>query len=254
MRIGNAFEFVGRCAAEADAIRIVDDFRAIIRQFGFTACAGGSWVGLGTKYYASRLYFADWPTDWIEIYQREKLFLHDPIVTEARRSMAPFLWSEVREKMMLTEGLRRAIAFGDDYGWREIFAVPIHGPMGYEGLVSMAAREDLALAAADRAVLEIVARAVHYRCWATPGLGATSPERPPLTSRQIDCLRWVAAGKSDSDIALLLGISTDTVHFHIEEAKRRLGVRSRVQAVAHLVLDGTLTSLLSVPPRAAPPP
>ena len=53
-------------------------------------------------------------------------------------------------------------------------------------------------------------------------------------------MRWVAAGKSDSDIATLLKISPATAHFHVEKVKTALGVRSRTEAVALLVLDGLL--------------
>jgi DNA-binding CsgD family transcriptional regulator len=39
---------------------------------------------------------------------------------------------------------------------------------------------------------------------------------------------------------LLVGISSATAHFHIEQAKRRLGVRTRVEAVAVGVLNGLI--------------
>lgn len=53
-----------------------------------------------------------------------------------------------------------------------------------------------------------------------------------LTDRQIECLRWVKAGKSSYDIGQILEISQYTVDEHIGEACARLGVRTRVQAVA----------------------
>jgi hypothetical protein len=34
----------------------------------------------------------------------------------------------------------------------------------------------------------------------------------PLTPRQIECLRWVHAGKTDGEIGSLLGVSGSTVH------------------------------------------
>lgn len=54
---------------------------------------------------------------------------------------------------------------------------------------------------------------------------------PYLTPRQRECLQWVAAGKSEWDIAAIMNIGQSTVHSHIESAKRTLGVASRVQAV-----------------------
>jgi DNA-binding CsgD family transcriptional regulator len=54
----------------------------------------------------------------------------------------------------------------------------------------------------------------------------------PLTVRELECLRWVARGKTDGEIAVILAISPRTARFHIENAKRKLGVAKRVHAVA----------------------
>ena len=53
-----------------------------------------------------------------------------------------------------------------------------------------------------------------------------------LTVRQIECLEWVQAGKSSSDIGHILGVSNRTVDEHLAEACKRLQVRTRIQAVA----------------------
>jgi LuxR family quorum sensing-dependent transcriptional regulator len=59
-----------------------------------------------------------------------------------------------------------------------------------------------------------------------------------VTEREREVMRWVATGKSDWQIGSLIGITRATVHFHVEQTKKKLGVRSRVQAVAILVLHG----------------
>jgi LuxR family quorum sensing-dependent transcriptional regulator len=59
-----------------------------------------------------------------------------------------------------------------------------------------------------------------------------------LTHRELECIRWVVAGKTDVEIANLLGVSQTTVRTHIDQARRKLGARSRAQAVARLVLSG----------------
>ena len=55
--------------------------------------------------------------------------------------------------------------------------------------------------------------------------------RPNLTRRQRECLAWVEQGKSSADIGTILGLSPETVNEHVAEACRRLGVRTRIQAV-----------------------
>ncbi|HEY1978811.1 MAG TPA: helix-turn-helix domain-containing protein [Xanthobacteraceae bacterium] len=77
-----------------------------------------------------------------------------------------------------------------------------------------------------------------------PYLGGIRHLRPgpgaKLSPREIECLQWAAAGKSDTDIAALVGVKPATAHFHIEQAKKRLGVKSRVEAVAVGVLQGII--------------
>jgi DNA-binding CsgD family transcriptional regulator len=72
-------------------------------------------------------------------------------------------------------------------------------------------------------------------------LGLASPQRfaaLPLTPRECEVLRWVAAGKTDRDIAGLLGISVRTVQKHLERCYIALGVETRTAAVMRAL--GTL--------------
>lgn len=55
--------------------------------------------------------------------------------------------------------------------------------------------------------------------------------QPMLSARQLQCLSWVQAGKSSSDIGTILGLSPRTVDDHIAAACERMGVRTRLQAV-----------------------
>ena len=68
--------------------------------------------------------------------------------------------------------------------------------------------------------------------------------RPPsqhvLTPRQLECLKWVGEGKSSVDIGSILDIAPSTVNEHLAHACRRLGVRTRVQAIVECFRNGWL--------------
>jgi DNA-binding CsgD family transcriptional regulator len=53
-----------------------------------------------------------------------------------------------------------------------------------------------------------------------------------LTPRELEVLRWVAPGKTNAEIALLLYISPETVRRHMRNVFSKLGVRTRTAAVA----------------------
>lgn len=57
------------------------------------------------------------------------------------------------------------------------------------------------------------------------------PERLNLSDREIETLTWAARGKTSAEIAQILNLSKRTVDFHIDNAKEKLGVATRIQAV-----------------------
>src|SRR5690349_14676136 len=61
-----------------------------------------------------------------------------------------------------------------------------------------------------------------------------------LTRRECEVLDWIAQGKSDWQIGQILSISAKTVNYHVENAKRKLGVATRIQAVVAAIRSGDL--------------
>jgi len=59
----------------------------------------------------------------------------------------------------------------------------------------------------------------------------TTTSSVELTPRQLDVLRYVAAGYSTDNIAKTLGISTETVRNHVRGLMGRLGAHTRLEAV-----------------------
>lgn len=58
-----------------------------------------------------------------------------------------------------------------------------------------------------------------------------------LTQREIEVLMWVARGKTNKDIADILGMSPRTVNKHLEHIYIKLGVETRTAAAAFLNVD-----------------
>ncbi|MCH7719349.1 MAG: PAS domain S-box protein, partial [Chloroflexi bacterium] len=61
-----------------------------------------------------------------------------------------------------------------------------------------------------------------------------------LTFREVTVLSLIAGGKSDKEIAALLGLSPFTVNKHSSNLVRKLGARSRSQAAARAVREGII--------------
>ena len=58
-----------------------------------------------------------------------------------------------------------------------------------------------------------------------------SDDKPTLTDRQLECLAWAQEGKSASEIGQIIGLTGRGVEKCFYTVYRRLGVRTRLQAV-----------------------
>jgi DNA-binding CsgD family transcriptional regulator len=239
LRARLGLEFVARCAGDDPLPAVIADFRRTIAAFGFVASACGAWVWAGDQR-KTRFFFIDWPQDWHDLYMSKGWLVDDFVISEVARRMTPFLWEDVRAERELTEKESEVYAGARKYGWVERLSVPIHGPVGYQAVVTMTTKESLAVAPEERAVLQTMALTIHERCRSVIGLDDMSDGAIKLTKREIECLQWVAAGKTDWEIGQLLQLAAATVHFHVERAKKKLNTRTRAQAVALLVLLGLL--------------
>ena len=56
-----------------------------------------------------------------------------------------------------------------------------------------------------------------------------------ITARELDCLKWMAAGKTAWEASVILGISERTVRFHLNAAREKLDCLTTTQAVAKAV-------------------
>ena len=121
----------------------------------------------------------------------------------------------------------------DTYGVGAAIVAPAYLPGGVIGAVVWATPDpafDVAsIFAAHAETLHILA----LKFVATyEGAMATPDEIPArLTRREIQCLKWAAAGKTDAEIGQLVAISLPTVRFHVTNAARKLRVAGRSQAI-----------------------
>jgi DNA-binding CsgD family transcriptional regulator len=53
-----------------------------------------------------------------------------------------------------------------------------------------------------------------------------------LTERELECLAWIAEGKTSEEIALILGISRNTINNYITSVMRKTATKTRSEAIA----------------------
>ncbi len=177
------------------------------------------------------------PPAWLQRYNELGYVRHDPIVRELSQTYQPYSWSEVRSRRKLLPDDEKIFTEASGYGMNDGFCVPIVEAGGYTGLVNLAA---------FAMPLQYDARIpVKYACLSLHSKLSLLRRRITdtafdLTEREMECLRWAAAGKSDWEIGQILSISSKTVNYHIENTKRKFGVATRVQAIVAALRTGKL--------------
>lgn len=84
----------------------------------------------------------------------------------------------------------------------------------------------------------------------TDGVRAGLRRTAALTERERRVLSELALGRSTEEMAATIYLSPHTVRSHIKSAMAKLGARTRAQAVALALADGTITADLAAPVSA----
>ncbi|MEL5876590.1 LuxR family transcriptional regulator [Cereibacter sphaeroides] len=179
--------------------------------------------------------YANYPDSWKMHYMRRNLHRVDPTIHKSALSIAPVDWSRFERD----ERFRAVFFAAEDFGITpQGLTVPVRGPYGDRGLLSVTrncARSEWEKH--KRAVIgELQVAAVHlHDAVMRSDVISRALRQPRLSTREIEVLQWAAAGKSQTDIGDILGISHRTVEVHLRSAREKLGTLSTVQAVGRAI-------------------
>jgi len=225
-------------------------------EYGFTAStyADCSRVPLPrepTPYFVTSL-----DRGFLATYLEHDLPAFDPTVRRAASSNAPFLWSDcpdyrrhLKPRPGVKGRVRLLVELASDHGYRDGYVLPCHArdPFGQprSAIISLFWPGDpaeLERHGQPPSWFRLAALLYHERVLALRG----QVDAPPaaiglLTDRERECLVWACRGKTNGETADILNISERTVIHHLGNAMRKLGVHSKVHAVAVAVRMGLVT-------------
>jgi DNA-binding CsgD family transcriptional regulator len=179
-----------------------------------------------------------YPASWIARYLQMNYVDIDPVLREGFRRTLPFEWRELeiqnpREGELMVDALAHGVG---PHG----YSIPVRSKQGHRGLFSVSSSksdQDWAdfLKTAKPILIEVANR-LHRRVIAD----IFGENRPHLTERELECLRWIAAGKDASEIAVILNISPHTARDYLKSARYKLDCVTSAQAVSKAVGLGLL--------------
>jgi len=174
-----------------------------------------------------------WSREDLLAYSGDGWAERDPLLQSAVEQEAPFLWSEDGWRNSGHCEYSQYLALNGIAGGA---TVPLGGGPGKLGAMTFLAVSDNILAAETLHAANVVALFGLARVQVLRE-GITLQSRTPvplksLSRRQMDILHWVAEGKTNREIAVIMGRTLSTINYHLEQIKQKLGATNRASAAA----------------------
>jgi DNA-binding CsgD family transcriptional regulator len=178
---------------------------------------------------ANAIVYIDAPLGFAAEFDREGFGPDHPLITRALLRLEPFSNAETNATHLTVTQRRVLQRVSVSLNVRDGWTFPIAREGQFEGIVMLGGlKPDMSPMLCS--MLHLASHTAFTR--AQDLANGTAVKAHNLTNREVECLHWVAAGKTDLEIAVILSFSARTARFHIENAKRKLRVATRVQAVA----------------------
>jgi LuxR family transcriptional regulator, quorum-sensing system regulator CciR len=226
---------VRRCTSAEDLHKLLAD---VTLELGFDYFALLHHQSL-THPASGFLLLHNYPEPWEQEIARRGLSPFDPVHLACQRTNAGFSWDELSGLIHLTSEHRHVLERARYHGLGAGFTVPATVLGEPLGSISFACRRPHQLPRRQLLWSELIgvhafkhARRMHQ--------SARSFQMPRLSPREIQCIRLVAAGKSDWETARILNISEETVHQYVKRARAAYDVVTRTQLVVRSLRDGRI--------------
>ena len=231
--IDAAFERLETLSAAANTTELFEIFENIIRDYGVRGYSTGNFEASGPSLnYHHRSY-----RGWMEHYNENSYFDHCAATQRLLATSAPFRFEALRQSPNLTkmnvQVLDEALAFDRKFG----LLVPVHVRGVSRGWVTFVSDESNTDPQVDL-ILTMLAMSFHSELRIAGRWSAD--DAITLTPRESEILKWLAVGKTTSDVGDILGISDATVLFHYQNAARKYGTQSRTQTVIEAMRRGAI--------------
>lgn len=233
--------FVAQCREVENAAALHALVEAIARDMGFDYFSLTQMDLSRPTGERARIGISNYPASWVAELIAHDLAPADPTLAAARRCLTGFGWDEIGEHVRVTRRHKAVMERARRAGLGDGYAVPAHLPGELTGLATFVVRTGRTLPRDRMVMAQLIgtfayeaARRIHL---ARPG----SANHVALTPRQLDVTLQVARGKTDWEIAQILGVSEETVTEHVDAARARYGVGKRNQLVLRAIQDGHFT-------------
>ena len=207
---------------------VIRAFAPYVSDYGFTHINLGQLVNPANVAKKDTMVVSTWPSELLARRRKHFDLMHDPIALGALRSKRPFRWAKAMR--WATRRGQKVVDLARDYGITDGYMFPIHTLGSVSGAVSLGG-EKFSLSPQEITEIEIVSLSAYEQLEKL--LGPFPYQRiVDLSVREAEVIQFAAAGKTNRDIATILGIQPDTVNKTIRRSSQKLGTLNRSHTIA----------------------
>ncbi len=170
------------------------------------------------------------PEEWNREYTSNNYHQMSVLTKENFTTYRPqYMVNSWRKHRQLKEIISLCLDFGIKGGYAH-GAPPL--AQGQKGSMFIFAGPDIKYDRRTIAILEHAVPHLHMALSRLIGIRSLVNDKIVLSEREKEILNWLKKGKTSWDVSAILGISQNTVNFHVYNVMRKLGACNRPQAVA----------------------
>ncbi|CAE6947982.1 hypothetical protein FE254_20600 [Ectopseudomonas guguanensis] len=213
--------------------------KALSWTMEITDCTGIVYCEVGSSNSElKRFVNCSYSEDWVKEYFGHGFHQVDPVISKAQSRYGLHSWPGQTGEIPMEQKIFLEAA--QDYGLTSglVCSAARSGEEDERSSIcSMAIKDDGKETQLSQFVLENIVPALQV---AAGEIFDEPAEDCPLSLREVEVLRWVAAGKTSWEAGAVLNISEATIKFHLSNVYRKLNITTRAQAISHAIQMGWL--------------
>lgn len=228
-------EAAAGCASAVDFGRVLDRASALIEADNCVCGLVKMDSGKGAR--PLGLVNRGHPAGWLNAYMAERLYRSDPVLRYIFERKKAHNWKEAFEAFpgdSCDAFTRRLSDFELTSG---IASGLVTAASDKVSIISFAGDRDR-FREREKSILDILTPHLHEAISRVSK--AESIRSGPLSSREIEVLKWIKDGKTNWEVSVILDVSERTVKFHLNNIMAKLEASNRTHAVAKAVWKGLL--------------
>ena len=186
----------------------------------------------------------NYPEDWMKYYTEKSFDIIDPVRRHMYASPSTFTWEGIMQMPTMTENQRKFMNEGNEAKLLDGIGIPLRGPRGAIAGIGAASSAG-GVETKNKNLLSYVNLLSQqfytvYLVLEGQRIAKEEPHFVYLTDREQEVLKWLACGKTKSEIADIIEISEHTVHTYVRESLKKLDANNTTLGVLKALQMGLI--------------